>query len=284
VPISVRTRGGMRLRGLACLHTRAMPPAWHWLQLWPVMIFRLPVYANAGVPIKIVSGTHKYGYGLVVDPARIKTVKDLEQEGIRLGCVREGGAVDVLMHKTIDKYGLDEAKILANVQRMDPQKLTLAIKMRQLDAAFMPEQWATMAEESGFEMMLLSQDIWPGMQGSVLVVKQDLLDRHPEIVAKLVRVTQEATDWCNENPDEAAVIMARQLGGVGSDLQPAEAADVVSQMEITPQVLLRSMQRLDYTTDIEPSVVQETIDYLVELGYIKHSFDAAEILDLRYLK
>ncbi len=242
------------------------------------------VYANAGVPIKIVSGTHKYGYGLVVDPARIKTVKDLEQEGIRLGCVREGGAVDVLMHKTIDRYGLDEAKVMANVQRMNPQKLTLAIKMGQLDAAFMPEQWATMAEESSFEMMLLSQDIWPGMQGSVLVVKQDLLDSHPEIVAKLVRVTQEATDWTNGNPDEAAVIMARQLGGVGSDLLPAEVVDVVSQLEITPQVLLRSMERLDYSTDIELGVVQETIDYLVELGYINGSFDAAEILDLRCLK
>jgi NitT/TauT family transport system substrate-binding protein len=242
------------------------------------------VYANAGVPIKIVAGTHKYGYGLVVDPTKIKTVEDLEQEGIRLGCVREGGAVDVLMHKAIDKYGLDEAKILANVQRMNPQKLALAVKMGQLDAAFMPEQWATMAEESGFEMMLLSQDIWPGMEGSVLVVKQELLDSHPEVVEKLVKVTQRATDWCNENPDEAAVIMARQLGGVGSDLQPAEVTDVVSQLEITPQVLLRSMERLDYTTDIEPSMVQETIDYLVELGYIKQSFDAAEILDLRYLQ
>ncbi len=242
------------------------------------------VYANAGVPIKIVAGTHKYGYGLVVDPTKIQTVEDLEQEGIRLGCVREGGAVDVLMHKAIDKYGLDEAKILANVQRMNPQKLALAVKMGQLDAAFMPEQWATMAEESGFEMMLLSQDIWPGMEGSVLVVKQELLDSHPEVVEKLVKVTQRATDWCNENPDEAAVIMARQLGGVGSDLQPAEVTDVVSQLEITPQVLLRSMERLDYTTDIEPSMVQETIDYLVELGYIKQSFDAAEILDLRYLQ
>jgi NitT/TauT family transport system substrate-binding protein len=242
------------------------------------------VYANAGVPIKIVSGTHKYGYGLVVDPARIKTVKDLEQEGIRLGCVREGGAVDVLMHKAIDKYGLDEAKVVANVQRMNAQKLTLAIKMGQLDAAFMPEQWVTMAEESGFEMMLLSQDIWLGMQGSVLAVKQDLLDSHPEIVEKLVRVTQEATGWTNGNPDEAAVIMARQLGGVGSDFLLAEVADFVSQLEVTPQVLLRSMERLEYTTDVEPGVVQGTIDYLVELGYIKQSFDAAEILDLRYLK
>ncbi len=242
------------------------------------------VYANAGVPIKIVSGTHKYGYGLVVHPARIKTVKDLEQEDIRLGCVREGGAVDVLMHKAIEKYGLDEAKVMANVQRMNPQKLTLAIKMGQLDAAFMPEQWATMAEESGFEMMLLSQDIWPGMEGSVLVVKQDLLDTHPEVVEKLVRVTQEATDWTNGNPDGAAVIMARQLGGIGSNLLPTEVADMVSQLEITPQVLLRSMERLDYTTDIDSGVVQETIDYLVELGYIKGSFDAAEILDLRYLQ
>jgi len=242
------------------------------------------VYANAGVPIKIISGTHKYGYGLVVDPARVKIVKDLEQEGIRLGCVREGGVVDVLMHKAIEKYGLDEAKVLANVQRMNPQKLTLAINMEQLDAAFMPEQWATMAEESGFEMMLLSQDIWPGMQGGVLVVKQDLLDSHPGIVAELVMVTKEATDWINGNPDEAAVIMARQLGDIGSDLLPAEVADIVSQLEITPQVLLQSMERLDYTTDIAPGVVQGTIDYLVELGYIKQSFDAAEILDLRYLQ
>ena len=248
------------------------------------LIPAINVYANAGVPIKIVAGTHKYGYGLVVDPTRIKTIKDLEQEGIRLGCVREGGAVDVLMHRAIEKYGLDEAKVMANVQRMNPQKLALAVKMGQLDAAFMPEQWATMAEESGFEMMCLSQDIWPGMEGSVLVVKQDLLDNNPEIVEKLVRVTQKATEWSNENPEEAAIIMARQLGGVGSDLVPVETADVVSRLEISPQVLLRSMERLDYTTDIEPDMVQSTIDYLVELGYIKESFPAEDILDLRFIQ
>ncbi len=143
-------------------------------------------YANAGVPIKIVAGTHKYGYGLVVNPDKIKTLNDLEKPGIRLGCVQEGGPVDVLMHKMIDKYNLDEGKILANVQRMDPSKQVLAVKMGQLDAAFLPEQWATMTEEFGFKMLLMSQDIWPEMQGSVLVVKQDLIDNHPEVVRKLV--------------------------------------------------------------------------------------------------
>jgi len=248
------------------------------------LIPAINVYANAGVPIKIVAGTHKYGYGLVIDPDKIKTVNDLEEPGIRLGCVQVGGAVDVLMHKMIDKYNLDEDKILANVQRMNPQQATLAVKMGQLDAAFLPEQWATMAEEFGFSMLLMSQDIWPDMPGSVLVVKQSLIDNHPEVVEKLVRVSQRATDWLNQHPDEAAEIVARQLGGVGSNLLPAEVAGVVAELEITPEVMLRSMGRLDYTTDIDPEEVQATIDYIAGLGYIKSRFNAEDILDLRFLE
>ena len=106
------------------------------------MVPAINVYANAKVPIKIVTGTHKYGYGLVVNPDKIKNIKDLEKSDIRLGCVREGGAVDVLLHRTIDKYNLDEEKILSRIQRMNPPKQVMAIKMGQLDAAFLPEQWA----------------------------------------------------------------------------------------------------------------------------------------------
>jgi len=242
------------------------------------------VYANGGVPVKIVAGTHKYGYGLVVDPAKIKTVNDLENPGIRLGCVREGGAVDVLMHRTIDSYNLDEAKILSNTQRMSPPNLVLAIKTGQLDAAFLPEQWATMAEELGFTMLLTSQDVWPDMQGSVLVVKQELIDNNPEAVQKLVNVSQRATDWINGHPDEAARIVAGQLQASGGNVFPAEAAGVASELEITPEVMLRSMERLEYTTEISPQIVQDTIDYIADLGYIKNSFSAADILDLTFLE
>lgn len=241
-------------------------------------------YANAGVPLKVVAGTHKYGYGLVVDPENITVVTDLEKTGIKIGCVREGGAVDVLLHRTIDKYGLDEEKVLNNVQRMNPAKIVLSIKMGQLDAAFLPEQWATMAEEFDFEMLLMSQDIWTDMQGSVLVVTEDLINNHPETVGKLIKVSSKAMDWGNSNPDEAAEIMARQLSTVDANVFPAEAADVASDLEITPEILKRSMERLDYTIDIDPDIVQDTVDYIAELGYIKSSFDSGDILDLRFIK
>jgi NitT/TauT family transport system substrate-binding protein len=234
------------------------------------------VYANGGVPVKIVAGTHKYGYGLVADPAKIKTVADLENPGIRLGCVREGGAVDVLMHKTIDSYNLDEARILGNTQRMSPPQLVLAVKTGQLDAAFLPEQWATMAEELGFTMLLTSQEIWPDMPGSMLVVKQNLIDTHPEIVRKLVNVSQRATTWINEHPEEAAEIVARQM-------QANSGNTDTTGLEITSEVMLRSMQRLEYTTEISPPIVQDVIDYIANLGYIKSSFSAADILDLSFI-
>jgi len=242
------------------------------------------VYANAKVPIKIIAGTHKYGYGLVVNPEKIKSVKDLEKPGIRLGCVREGGAVDVLLHKSIDRYNLNEKKILNNIQRMNPPKQILAINTGQLDAALLPEQWATMAEKSDFKMLLMSQDVWPEMQGSVLVVKEELIRDHPEVVEKLVKISQRATDWINQYPQEAAEIVARQLQEAGGSLFPVEITDMATKTEITPEVLLRSMNRLEYTTDIDLAVIQDAIDYVARLGYIKSSFKAEDILDLSFIK
>ena len=248
------------------------------------LIPAINVYANAKIPIKIVAGTHKYGYGLVVNPDKIKTIKDLEKSDIRLGCVREGGAVDVLLHRTIDKYNLDEEKILSRIQRMNPPKQVMAIKMGQLDAAFLPEQWATMAEDFGFKMLLMSQEVWPEMQGSVLVVKEELIEDYPDVVKKLVKVSKRATDWANQHPQEAAGIVARQLQEAGGSLFPVEIADIAAKTEITPEVLLRSMNRLEYTINIDPAVVQETIDYVTHLGYIKSSFKAEDILDLSFIK
>jgi NitT/TauT family transport system substrate-binding protein len=241
------------------------------------------VFANAKVPIKIVAGTHKYGYGLVVNPNKIKTIKDLENPSLRIGCVREGGAVDVLFRKIIDTYHLDQGKLVNNIRRMDPPKMVLAIKMGQLDAAFLPEQWATMAEDCGMHMLLTSKAVWPCMQGSVLVVKEGLLKDQPDVVKKLVTVTQEATNWINHNPHEAAVILAKYLSVTGGTIIPAEATNIIEQLDNTPEILSRSMKRLDYSTDLDLRVIQETIDYMVKLGYIKQHFKAEDIVDLRWL-
>jgi len=241
-------------------------------------------FANARVPIKIVAGTHKYGYGLAVNPQRIKSIEDLTRPGIRLGCVQVGSAADVVLHKMIDKFGLSQAAIQKNIRRMNPAKQILAAKMGRLDAVFVPEHWTTLSETAGFKMLLTAKDIWPGMQGSVLVVKEDLLIHQPETVRKLVNVLKMATAWAHENPVEAADILASKLLQASDQILPAAMKETAKQFSLSSDIMQRSMQRLEYTTDIDPTMVQDTIDYLVLQGYIKKRFNADTILDLRFMK
>ncbi len=230
-----------------------------------------------GVPIKVIAGIHKYGYGLVAKP-EIKEIEDLH--GKTIGCLREGTVTDLLLNLMIDKYQLKNVTIL----RMNPTEEVIALITGRLDAAFLPEQHATMAELQGFPMLINSQDLWSGMQGDVLVVRAEVIEDNPERVERLMGVTQQATAWVNEHPAETAEIMAGQLQAAGESIFPIEEAGLAASLEITPQVISRSMDRIEYTMSIDPKVVQDTIDYMVELGYIKEGIKAADILDLAYLR
>ena len=120
--------------------------------------------------------------------------------------------------------------------------------------------------------------------GDPLPPDSDEPKRVAEAVRKLVAVSQRATDWANEHPLEAAEVVARQLQATSGQALPIEATGAASGLEITPEVLLRSMARLDYTTNIDPQIVQATIDYIATLGYIKAGFNAGDILNLSFLE
>ncbi|MFH0824000.1 MAG: ABC transporter substrate-binding protein [Pseudomonadota bacterium] len=240
-------------------------------------------YANAGVPVRIVAGLHRHGYGLVVNPEKVKSVKDLEKPGIRIGCVQVGGPVDAVLIKTIEKYGLDRSKVLGKVQRMNPPMQILAIKTGKLDASFSPEHWPAMGEDAGFSLLLRSRDVWPGMQGSVLIVREDLIKNHPEVVKKLVEITGKSTRWMGENPEEAASIMAGQLRVTGDRIFPTEAAEAAAKLAITPKTVRRSMERLEYALHVDTPAVQDAIDFAAREGNIRKAFNANDVLDLRFV-
>jgi len=243
------------------------------------------IYANSKVPLKVVCGTHTYGYGLLVNPDKVKTVKDLENPDIRLGCPREGSPNAALLFKMIEKYQLDEDKIIGKVQRMSPPQILMALESGQLDAGFCCEQFPTMGEQSGLQELITAQDLWPGMQGSVLVVTEDLLTNHPEIVEKLAKVTRQGIQYIKQHPEDASAIVADALTVAGKEVFPLEIEEIAAGLEITPEIILTSLTtKMDCTTTIDPEVVQEEIDYLAELGYIEGSFKAEDMLDLRFLE
>ncbi len=248
------------------------------------MVPAINARANAGLPIKIVAGTHKYGYALVANPRTVGSVEDLCLGRIRVGCVREGSPTDMLMNRVIDEYRLDRRTILGKVRRMDAPRLALAVRAGQLDAAFLPEHWAAMTEDFGFRVLLDAREVWPGMQGSVLVVKEDLLREDPDLVRKLVVVNEEATRWINAHPLEAAAVLSRALSVASGDASPAEAFMAGAPLDIRTETVARSMRRLEYSSAVSEDDVQEAIDCAFALGYIRKPFPAGEMLDTRFME
>ncbi len=246
------------------------------------LIPAINAYANGKIPIKIVAGTHQYGYGLLVDPKKVMQVTDLQKPGIRIGCPRQGSTCDALLHKMMRQYDLDEFDILKKIRRIPPSKILLGLKMGKLDAGLCCEQFTTMGEDLGFHVLLTARDVLPDMQGSVLIVKQNLLNDHPEIVNRLVKVTDQGIRYIHEHPEDAAEITAYELTNIGEkDFHTGITNN--EGFNCSPDVILRSFtHRMEFTTHIDPVQVQHWIDYLAELGYIR-KFMAEEILDLRFL-
>jgi NitT/TauT family transport system substrate-binding protein len=231
---------------------------------------------SRGVPIKIVCGTHKYGYGIVAK-SEIKDIVDLA--GKKVGCVREGSQCDILLQIAIKENNLTGI----DIRRMNPPKLVMALIAGEIDAAFIPEHYATVAESRGFQMIARSQDLWPNMMGSVMVVKDDLLAENPETVKKLVKVTQAGTIYINENPEKSAEILSKALKK--ADPQGVNPTVLGEQLKLTtPEILMASMRNLEYTNEVSAWEVQKYIDILIELGYIDEEITSEELLDLQYLQ
>ncbi|MBE9594106.1 MAG: ABC transporter substrate-binding protein, partial [Proteobacteria bacterium] len=112
---------------------------------------------------------------------------------------------------------------------------------------------------------------------------EELIKEYPDIVKKLVKVTERATQFINSHPEKASEIVAGGLQVAGKKIFPVKAINAASKLVITPTPILKSLTvRLVNTTDINPEEIQKAIDTCVELEYIKESFKAEDFIELKF--
>ncbi|MFA6809420.1 MAG: ABC transporter substrate-binding protein, partial [Eubacteriales bacterium] len=130
------------------------------------------------------------------------------------------------------------------------------------------------------EMLVKAQDVWPNMQGSVLVVTDDYLKNNPEEVKNLYKVTEQASQYINEHPKEAAEKVANRLNMFEDslDINLEKIANGGDDFTVKNSLIEKSMSNLEYSTSLDEEMVQEIIDYVYKLGYIKKSFPAEDIM------
>jgi NitT/TauT family transport system substrate-binding protein len=165
------------------------------------------VLREQGVPIHIVYLGHRDGSTMIVrkdSPAR--RLRDLAGKTF----ARPSRFSN--QYLVITKLMADEGMQPADIQFVDmaPPDMPGALAAGAIDAYFVGEPFAAKAELAGTGRVLYyAKDIWPHFISCVLVVRDELIAGHPEVVRDLVRGIAESGEWAEHHRHAAAELVSR---------------------------------------------------------------------------
>lgn len=215
---------------------------------------------SKGKALQIVSGACSGGASLLArNGVAISRLEDLD--GKRVAIPQLGGTQDVSLRHFLGTKGLRPKELRGTVEIIpvkNPDILTL-FKQGQIDAAWVPEPWATrLRTETNATRVLDERDLWPDHEftTTVLVARSEFARQHPDIVAQFVRANRDVIAWINRHPENAQSVVNDELKRLtGKKLKDG--------------VLREAWTKLAFTTDANPPVVQAMADAARDAGYSK---------------
>ncbi len=187
----------------------------------------LSQYCNPETPFKAVLGLDELsgGDGIVANVG-IKTVSDLKGKkiGVNLGSVSQ-----FFLEYVLQQNGMSDSDVY--LIRMSQGDVPAALAAGQIDAGVTWEPHLTASVKNGANLVIDSKST-PGLIVDILVLRQDVIDAHPEAVTGLVNAWNRSIAYLNSNTDAAETIMAKGLGSfyetaadIAADLKGATMFD-----------------------------------------------------------
>lgn len=180
---------------------------------------------SGGASARIVAGAATGGAALVVADG-IQSPRDLA--GTTLASPQLGNTQDVALRVWLADQGYETDVSGGGDVSVTPtenaQTLTLFQK-GEVDGAWLPEPWVSrLVVEEGAQVLVDEADLWPDGEfpTTVLLVRADFLERHPDIVEQLLEGHVAAVQWIADHPEEApGVINAALEAETGKPLADA---------------------------------------------------------------
>jgi NitT/TauT family transport system substrate-binding protein len=182
-----------------------------------------------GSNLRIISGSASGGVKLVVNPDKIKSLKDVK--GKKIATPQLGNTQDVAFLNWIAEQGwkveAQSGKGDVSVVRTDNKVTPDAYKSGSIDGAWVPEPTASKLVAEGGKVLLDEGDLWPDKKFVItnIIVSQTFLKEHPDVVEAVLRGSVKANEWINANPDKAKAAANEALKKESGKALPAEVID-----------------------------------------------------------
>lgn len=228
-----------------------------------------------GKNLKIIGGSASGGVSLVVNPKKIKSLKDLK--GKRIATPQLGNTQDVALLNYLHEKGYqvdpDTGKGEVGVFRQDNKEIPNTFRQGGVDGAWVPEPTASKLVAEGGRTLLDEKQLWKDGKFVItnMIVSQRFLKEHPKAVEAVLRGSLKTNDWIKGHPGEAAKAVNDSL-----------ADPKVSGTRLPDQVLNSAFRNVEVTDDPLAATLKDEARHAVTSGLLKKP-DLHGIYDLRLL-
>jgi NitT/TauT family transport system substrate-binding protein len=197
--------------------------------------------------LKIIAGSASGGVKLVVNPNKIKSLKDIK--GKKIASPQLGNTQDVAFLNWIADQGwkvdATTGKGDVSVVRTDNKVTPDAYKSGSIDGAWVPEPTASKLVAEGAKVLLDESTLWPDKKFVItnVIVSQKFLTAHPDVVQAVLQGSVNTNAWITANPDKAKADANDQLAALSGKALPANVIDPAwKSIEVTDDPLAATLQ------------------------------------------
>jgi NitT/TauT family transport system substrate-binding protein len=166
-----------------------------------------------GQAVRLIAGATSGGAQLVVKP-EITAPEQLK--GRTIATPQLGNTQDIALKKWLGENGLTagDAPDAVKIANLDNPRTLDAFKQGTVDGGWLPEPWSSrLVLEAGASVLVDEATLWPNgkFPTTVLLVRTEFLNQHPDTVRALLRGHLKAIDEAAATPDEAKALVNQGL-------------------------------------------------------------------------
>ncbi|MBN1666970.1 MAG: ABC transporter substrate-binding protein [Anaerolineales bacterium] len=190
-------------------------------------------------------------------------IEQLEQlKNVPIG-ISQGTVIEYLTDRLLQAEGFQSDEIAGVAVPAIGQRMDL-LASGQLQAAMLPEPLTSLAVQNGARV-ILDDSSHPEYSHSVITMRLDFIEEHPEAVATFLAAVEQAVTTINENPEQWQ--------------------DLLVEKELVPPPVLASYQLPHYPTAGVPSQAQwdDVIAWAIGKGLLTGQVSYQETVTAEYL-
>lgn len=211
-----------------------------------------------GVPVKVISAAQTEGSGIVVaKDSGINSVSDLN--GKKIATPGESSIQHMLLTYYLKQNGMSLSDL--KVSSMKVPSMNDALKTGKIDGMITFEPYVSIAEKNGAKVFVDSSEIIPDHPCCVVVASDKFIDEHPNETQTILDIHENATNYINNNTDEAASLLP---------------SDIVSDVEVEKV----AMSGFPFISGLNDTYKQKVMDFMkleIDLGVLKKPLSEDEI-------